>query len=453
METLINRLLLILFIFTNIEVISQNVNKYFHINTEDGNIRITNNEIKKFLNQKIIELENSGYPFVEVKLENIKNNTADLSIKKGEQYKLDSLVIYGDNKITIKQLYNIIDFKKGEVFSQHKLDKILEIFKRNENYNQTKSYEIVFHKNTFDLYFYIDKISKNNIDALIGFNSNNGENNINGHLITKIQNIFNFEEEININWNSQQEKFQKFNSKFQLPRVANSKIEITSELDIYKRHKEFMNIKTNISSEYPIMSYSKIKLLYQNNSSSTELISLQNSKTKSIGLGIEINRNNWIINSENYVGNKRYPDKKFRHINTILRSESLYKIFNKTFITFTNNTQLIFSSKIQENEKLFFGGSNTLKGFLEDEFSTSKFSIFSTFLRYNLDSKTAAVLFMQKAFYREQNETIHANSFGIGGEIINKIGTVYLQYAIGLSENKSFNIQNGVIHIGIKNTF
>ena len=50
----------------------------------------------------------------------------------------------------------------------------------------------------------------------IGFNSNNGKININGHLLTKIQNIFNLEEEININWNSQQEEFQKFNSEFQV---------------------------------------------------------------------------------------------------------------------------------------------------------------------------------------------------------------------------------------------
>ncbi|MAO70904.1 MAG: hypothetical protein CMD02_00150 [Flavobacteriales bacterium] len=453
MAALMNRILLILFLFTNIQLISQNVNEYFYINTEDGNIRITNNEIKKFLNQKIIELENLGYPFVEVKLENIKNNTADLLIKKGEQYRLDSLVIYGDNKITTKQLYNLIDLKKGEVYSQHKIDNISEIFKHDENYNQTKSYEIVFHKNTFDIYFYLDKISKNNIDALIGFNSENGKIKINGHLTTKIQNIFNFEEVININWSSQQEKFQKFNSKLQLPRVLNSRIGITSELKIHKKHEEFMNIQTIFSAEYLTMSNCKIKLLYHNKNSTSEQISLQESKTKSVGLGLDFNRNNWTICSENYFGNRKYPDKKFRHINTNFYLEYIYKIFNKNSIILTNNTQLIFSSNLQENEKLFFGGSNTLKGFLNDEFTSTKFSIFSANMKYNLDSKTYAILFIQQALYREQNETIQANSFGIGTEIKNKTGLVYIQYAIGISEYKSFNIKNGVIHIGLKNTF
>ena len=300
-----NRLFLLLFLFINTQLISQNGNDFFQINTENDTICIPNIEIKNFLDQKIIELENSGYPFVEVKLDNIKNNKADLSINKGEQYKLDSLIIYGSNKLSTNQLYRIIDLKNGELYSQDKLDKISEIFKDHKNYFQTKPYDIVFHKNTFDLYFYLDKISKNNIDALIGFNSLNGKININGHLITKIQNIFNFEEEIYINWNSQQEEFQKFNSEFQVPRILNSKIGTTSKLDIYKKHKEFMNIKTSFSAEYPIMFYSKIKLIFHNKNSNTEQNSLQNSKTKSIGLGLEINRKNWKIYSENYIGNRR----------------------------------------------------------------------------------------------------------------------------------------------------
>ena len=40
------------------------------------------------------------------------------------------------------------------------------------------------------------------------------------------------------------------------------------------------------------MLYAKIKLLYQIKNSNTEQNSLQNSKTKSIGLGLEIDRNN-----------------------------------------------------------------------------------------------------------------------------------------------------------------
>ena len=169
-------------------------------------------------------------------------------------------------------------------------------------------------------------------------------------MITKIQNIFNLEEEIDINWNSQQEKFQKFNSKFQLPRFIYSKIGITSELDIYKKHKEFINIQTSFSTEYPITSYSKIKLLYQRKISNTEQNSLQNSKIKSLGLGVDFNINNLTINSENYIGNKKYPDKTNRHINIVFCSEYFYKIFNNTTFTFTNNTQLIFAQNYRKTK-------------------------------------------------------------------------------------------------------
>ena len=43
-----------------------------------------------------------------------------------------------------------------------------------------------------------------------------------------------------------------------------------------------------------------------------------------------------------------------------------------------------------------FGGNNTIMGFLEDEFSSDKFSIFSISYKYNLDQNTSGVLFAQQ---------------------------------------------------------
>ena len=66
-----NRLFLLYFYLMS-QLISQNGNDFFQINTENDTICIPNIEIKNFLDQKIIELENSGYPFVEVKLITLK---------------------------------------------------------------------------------------------------------------------------------------------------------------------------------------------------------------------------------------------------------------------------------------------------------------------------------------------------------------------------------------------
>ena len=44
-------------------------------------------------------------------------------------------------------------------------------------------------------------------------------------------------------------------------------------------------------------------------------------------------------------------------------------------------------------------------------------------------------------------------SVGFGTNLESKTGTIYIQYAIGKTENTTFNLRNGKIHIGIQNTF
>ena len=52
-------------------------------------------------------------------------------------------------------------------------------------------------------------------------------------------------------------------------------------------------------------------------------------------------------------------------------------------------------------KKLLFGGISTIKGFLEDEFFSDKFSVFSVDYKYNLDH-TSGVLFAQQKYFNEK---------------------------------------------------
>ena len=102
---------------------------------------------------------------------------------------------------------------------------------------------------------------------------------------------------------------------------------------------------------------------------------------------------------------------------------------------------------------IFFGGTNSMKGFLEDQFTTTKLHILGIDLNYKLDQNMNTSIFYQKCFYENEKRYSQLNSVGVGFDLKNNSGIVYLQYAIGISENQSFNFENGRIHIGLKNTF
>ena len=445
--------LVYILILVQSQIFSQDENNYFHLNYDNETIHVKNSEIENFINQKIIELENTGFPFAEIRLKNIKTNKEDLLVEKGNLYRLDSIVIYGNTKISQQILTRLIKIKKNDIYSQKKIDGISKIFEKSKHYRETKPFELVFYENTYDIYFYLEKISKNHIDALIGVNYDNKQFKTNGHLITTLQNNLNFEEEINIYWKSKQEEFQKFKSNIKIPSLFNYNTGISTLLDIYKKYSQYTNINSELDVQYPISYSSNISAMYQYKNSIAEQNNLQNWKTKSLGIGFELNRKNIILNIKNYFGNRKINDNNYSYINSNFNGEYKYKINNKSFFNLKNNTQLIISSELQENEKLLFGGISTIKGFLEDEFFSDKFSVFSVDYKYNLDHSTSGVLFAQQAYFNENNKLIQLKSLGIGTELKNKIGMIYMQYSIGVYKNKSFSLQNGIIHVGIKNSF
>ena len=446
------KIILILSIFNGMVSFSQEKTNYFYINTDEGEIQLTLNEIEVYLKNKVIFYENNGFPFTEVKLENIKDNKADLIVNKGELYTIDSLIIIGNTKITEKQLFNLIGIRKGDIYIQRKLDNIDEILEETPYLKQTKEYSFVFHDNTTDIYFYLEKISKNYIDGLVGFSKDGEKITLNGNLNLSLQNTLNIGEVIQIDWNAIQDDYQKMQGEIFFPRILNSKIGNSFNLDIYKKHNNFTNTNSKFSFHFPFQSKNHLNLIYQKRNSISEQDYLDNSNINTVGLGVNIKYKNWNIVSENYFGIKENSNKN-RYTNLHLKTNYKINVSKKSEWRLHSNTQLLFSETLQENELLFLGGSSNIKGFKENEISTSKFSVFSSEITYNLDHNTSVLLFGQQSFYRESNLTKQIKSIGIGTDLTSKTGIIYLQYAIGFSKDKPFNFQNGMIHVGIKNTF
>ena len=80
-----------------------------------GSKKIFLNELEYKFERIINYYENSGFPLIQVRLDNFNNKYADLIIDKGEKYIIDSLVIYGDVGINEQQLFSLININKGEI--------------------------------------------------------------------------------------------------------------------------------------------------------------------------------------------------------------------------------------------------------------------------------------------------------------------------------------------------
>jgi hypothetical protein len=184
----------------------------------------------------------------------------------------------------------------------------------------------------------------------------------------------------------------------------------------------------------------------------SENAEIGNSKIRNIGAGIGFKTQKIKIDCNGFVG-KRHTNTTSDYLNLKLSTNYLFHFSERLQSNLNTENNYLFNNNLQENEMIFFGGTNSIKGFLEDQFTATKLHILGIDLNYKLDQNMNTSIFYQKCFYENEKRYSQLNSVGVGFDLKNNSGIVYLQYAIGISENQSFNLENGRIHIGLKNTF
>ena len=82
-------------------------------------------QLKGFQENMLIHLENNGYPFAKIFLDSISliedSVNASLMIDKGPFYKIDSIRVYGNAKISNTFLQHYLDIPNGSVYNREKL--------------------------------------------------------------------------------------------------------------------------------------------------------------------------------------------------------------------------------------------------------------------------------------------------------------------------------------------
>ena len=428
-----------------------------------GSKKIFLNELEYKFERIINYYENSGFPLIQVRLDNFNNKYADLIIDKGEKYIIDSLVIYGDVGINEQQLFSLININKGDDYNESKLQKINDAINRITYVNIKKEYELVFHKNTVDIYFYLENTKSNFLDGLIGLNNSGKEIKINGFGKIRLENTIKKLETINVSWIGEQDKFQQLESNIIVPNFFHKKILSELKFNSYREINNFTNIIIETSLKYKININTQIMMNYQNKRSIIEqdLIyenNFANSYERNIGIGVKHITNISEIKCNGYIGKREDVD--IAKNNQILEFDIKNMIFsnNKIIFSTTTESRIAFNKNLYENELFIFGGSRNLKGFNENELRASNYSIITANLSYIFEKNFSSSVFFQQCYYEkkiinEDNISDWPKSIGVGINIKNNNQLIYLQYAIGASSSQKFNSRNAKIHIGVQSLF
>lgn len=421
-------------------------------------------EIENYLNEKIINAEKAGFALSKIKLENIQRKNliiyADLNFKSEKKRSVNSIILNYTNSSSssffpkghLKQLN-----KKylNKTFNQEITKQLYEDINSFEFVTQTKYPEILFTNDSTKIYTYIEKRKANTFDGFIGFsNDENKKVTLNGYLDVSLVNTLHAGEQFSLYWKSDENQQKTFNTKLEIPYIFNSSLGIKAQLNIFKQDSTFQNTKTAIDLGYYLNYNSKIYLGYQ----STESSDIQNTNNALISDF----KNSYLTSSYEYrrvdYENNLMPKKAFlysligygkRNTNNDpetagtskqfqINLNALYnfEINSKNYINLNSQTFYLKSKNYISNELFRFGGTKSIRGFLENSLQAN----FTTSILTEYRCVVSSNLYINSIL-----------DYGLYQDLTSLVNPQKIRKLIGLGVGTAIQTPNGIININLTN--
>jgi len=436
---------------------------------------ITPENLTPFLEALVENFQNTGNPFAEVQLKNIKKEDqivlADLDIQViNKKRRLDKIVIKGYEKFPKSYTQHYLRLT-SKVFNKEEITKQTKRIDQLPFARQIKDPEILFTKDSTTLYIYIEKVKSNFFDGFIGFNSdeNTGNLKLNGYLDLKLTNNLNAGEQFTILWKNDGNGQTRFLADLKIPYIINSPLGINAALDIFKRDSLFTTVNTTFKTFYQINQNNQVYLGIQQTESNNLLDNSANTAIDdyksfftTAGYTFAKRNNNYSIfqekttlSIEGQLGTRKNNAEKNEQTKFSFTGNYLWELNNRNFIYINNTSEALISEAYLTNEKLRLGGIQSIRGFNENSLEATLYSTINTEYRYIL-SRNSYVHSIIDFTYLQDDLTqtdVKLYGFGFGLGIRSKSGLLKINYAVGKTDNSAIKLSESKVHISLSTSF
>lgn len=440
---------------------------------EKDTLEILFEDFESFQNNLLKKLENKGYPMAKISFipDGIQKDhlTTKLAIDTEKKRIINKIVFEGFPKFPQTFIKYINRIYRGKTIRPETLEKLYSEIDKIDFVKQSKSPEILFTKDSTNIYIFLEKNKANTFDGFIGFtNDEKSKLTFTGYLDLSLKNILNSGESFSLYWKNDGNKQTTFNLNLEFPYIFKSALGIKTELNIFKQDSTFQNTRTNLNLGYYFGYNSKLYLGYQK----TESSDIQNLNTplfsdfESKFITLEYNLKNakredflfptkTIFNIKIGRGsreNKLISDKQF-FISTEVNHN--FYLNEKNIINLKSLNNWLQSKNYMINELFRFGGINSIRGFNENSLQGNLFTSILTEYRYKITNNLYINSIIDYGYFRDTSNSIDGKifSFGIGTGILTKNGLLKLVYANGSTSNQEKKLNNSILHISLSVNF
>ena len=426
---------------------------------------ITIESQEQYLNDYNNDLKEKGFPFNEVKLSKVilsKKDTleAELTfITKKKRY-IDQIIIKGYTDFPKRIINQNINRKKS--YSENSINDIDKIISNIPFAKATKKTEILFKKDSTNVYLYLEKIKTNTADGLIGFNnSTNGKLELNGYINLKLQNNLNKAETFSLEYRNDNGDQTKLNTYIDLPYIWNSPLGLNTELEIQRRDSTYQRTSFTSGIFYKPNWKTSIGLNYKTTSSTATdaLLGIEDFTKRGIEGSVSfIEYNTDVLMPENFYlkgtlgfSNRNGIEKTEKQLNFNATFLKLWHLTNRSKFLNKITSYYLKSNDIQFNELYQFGGLGSIRGFNQNSIDSSFYTTIATEYRYRLNDQIYLHSILDIGVFENFNSKKLDKLYGFGGgiAILTQAGILNLSIANGRFEDAKVDLSSTVAHINL----
>ena len=459
-------------------------------------------------------MENNGYPFAKISLDSIVIQDNELSgilkIDKGPLYKIDSIRIFGNVKISNDFLQRYLNIPDGAIYKKEKLQTISKRLLELPYVQEQQPWKLTLLGTGSVLDLYLKPKKSSQIDALIGFLPSNNSNGattsakllITGQATINLKNALGNGESIGLNWQQVQPKSPKLDLLFIQPYLFKSPFGVSTSFSLYKRDSSYININFLIGAQYTASATQTSTVFIQTTTSnlltvdSLQVIATHKLPTQadvsSVNLGLsyefintnyrfnprkgnefqftgtigtkKIKKNNIIVklidpSDSNFSFNSLYDSVKLKSYEFRLKivGAHYFQLGRASTLKLGVNGGLFQSPNNFLNELFLIGGYKLLRGFDEESIYASQYGVGTLEYRYLIGMNSFLFSFLDVGWAKNNIPSYNFSSsymgIGLGLAFETKAGIFNISYAVGKQDNNSFSLRAAKIHLGYVNFF
>lgn len=470
-------------------------------------------QVEQWQDRIVTHLENNGHPFAKVWLDSFRVEGdkvhGQLRVNAGPAYRIDSIRIHGNARISNDYLQRYLDIRNGSAFNKEKLLRIGNRMRELAYVEEEHPSKLVWLGSGSILEMYLKPKRSSQVNVLVGFLPNNDQLSSKKLLITgeaniNLKNALGAGETIGVNWQQLQVKSPRLNLLYQHPYVFNSPVGLDFAFDMFRKDSTFLNVNLQIGVQYTLDIHQSGRLFLQRfqtvvNGINTNFI-LQNRRlppeadvsSTNLGIDYEFNNTNYRLNPTRgnelrvitsagikklkknslvlelkdpgdpaYDFNSLYDTVKLKTYVARIRATAA-KYFpvgrqNKSTIKTSINAGFFQSGNIFRNELFQIGGYRTLRGFDEESQYLSQYAIGTVEYRLLLDQNSFFYVLADGGWGRnnsqDANESYTFFGTGIGLAFDVKAGIFNIAWAVGKRNDTELNLRQSKLHIGFVSYF